>query len=124
MAQTLEQIMEFDHVIQVHSNGTITDDVSIHAPELHVDTDGDGQILAEHEKALLADARRQGWELLTGFTAQDSYHGAMFHNSEYIGGRVETHIRETPGYWVALVAYTDEDGEDNTAGWLLAHRAA
>jgi hypothetical protein len=44
-----------------------------------------------------------GWTLLSGFTGQDGYNGPVMHASEYVGGGLERHIRETPGYYVVLI---------------------
>jgi hypothetical protein len=41
------------------------------------------------------------------------------HPSEYVGGGLEDHIRETPGTYVAIVVRCS-DGED--AGWAVAYR--
>jgi hypothetical protein len=54
--------------------------------------------------------------------AGHGYHGIVMHSSEYIGGALETHIRETPGLWVAVTVETDDDDEQ-AAGWALAYRA-
>jgi hypothetical protein len=120
--------MEFDHVITVSADGTITDstqdfygDVSM---EL-VDADsGRWELRAE-----LGD----GWELLSGFSGQYGYSGPCMHPSEFIGGGLERHIRETPGHYVAVVVESDcgytEDGcnaEDGCYcepdGWAVAYK--
>lgn len=41
-------------------------------------------------------------ELLSGFTGQYSYDGALLHESEFIGGGLESHIRNNAGWYVAL----------------------
>lgn len=131
MSRTLNDIMQFDHVIRV-KNGEITETdfpISIHAPELMIGTDADGQILAQHERTMIHDALRLGWTVQTGWSGQYSYSGPIMHPSEFIGGALADHIRETDGYWVAVSAdmwpLKDDDGNDITdspAGWLLLHR--
>lgn len=102
---TLNDIMEFDHVIQVHEDGTITDAPSnVWAPGLYDDE--------------LDDDR---WTLMKGYSGQHMYSGPIMHNSEYIGGRMEQDIREAPGYYVALVNVDTED-DGNSEGWAVAYR--
>lgn len=109
--KTLNEIMEFDHVIRVHADGSITTEHR-HGPNLH-----DGEL------------DREGWTLMNGYSHQDRYPGPIMHSSEFIGGRMETDIRENPGVYVALVAYytPDEDDVEGTGademeaeGWVVA----
>lgn len=117
--QPLNDLMDIDHVITVDEGGHVTEPQGIYAPELEMEVDGDGQILDGHEAAYKAEAARQGWELLEGFTGQHAYRGPVMHPSEYVGGGLEDHIRETPGTYVAIVVRCS-DGED--AGWAVAYR--
>ncbi len=107
-AQTLSDLMDFDHVIRVHDDGTITEPKGIYAPEL----DGE-EFVGGYDD----------WELLRGFTGQYSYSGPVMHPSEFIGGGLERHIRETPGYYVALVVaeINDETDESDAYGWAVAY---
>jgi hypothetical protein len=101
---TLNEVMEFDHVIQVHEDGSITDAPSgIWAPSLYDD--------------VLDDSR---WTLMGGYSGQSGYPGPIMHNSEYIGGQMEKDIRETPGFYVALVNYSLDS--DDCEGWAVAFR--
>lgn len=105
MEKSLSDIMEFDHVIQVHEDGSITDaPQNVWAPSLYDDD--------------LDDSR---WTLMQGYSAQWSYCGPIMHASESIGGNLERDIRETPGYYVALVN-VDLDNEEAEAGWAIAYR--
>ena len=120
----LNQIMEFEHIIKVNDDGSVMP-VPLLSPyfELNVDTDGNDEFYIP-----------EGWELLTGFTGQYGYRGPVMHSSEFIGGGLETHILETPGYYVALVVngYCHYDGttdcnEDSgcdcePAGWAVAYK--
>ena len=99
----LNEIMDFDHVVEVREDGTIIDRNDIFAPELY------------------GDRVSSGWTLLNGWSGQDRYPGPIMHPSEYIGGRMEVWIRENPGIYVALVAY-DEDGDEEPDGWAVAVR--
>ena len=121
----LNKIMEPGHVIRVRGDGTIGQDVpGVHAPELVMGTAGDKarSVLTEHEEAYAADARAQGWEILTGWSAQDRYRGLCMHPSEFVGGALARHITETPGLWV-VIDITCDDGEDTgDEGWAIAHR--
>ena len=94
--RALNDRMEFDHIIQVHPDGTITDSPlsagSVDAYfDLNVTPDGTDEFTMS-----------PGWTLLSGFTGQYSYNGPVMHPSEFIGGGLERHILETPGLYVAL----------------------
>ena len=122
--QDLKDAMDFDHPVRIDADGMVHDRVDgVWAPELMMGTDGDGSVLAEHEAEYVADAERQGWQLLTGWTGQYGYHGVVMHPSEFVGGRLADHIRETPGIYVVISVETDDDDED-AAGWAVAHRPA
>lgn len=112
----LNHIMEFDHVIIVHEDGTVTDAPQARdywAPELH-----EGQL---HQ---LQDGP---WSLMDGYTGQQGG-GDTMHNSEFIGGRMAEDILSTPGVYVAVICYwdpdEDEDPEDGPfiEGWGVARR--
>jgi hypothetical protein len=149
---TLNALMQPDHVIRVDADGMVHDDVrDVFAPEINMQTDDDGQILAEHDAALIADLKRTGWTAETGWTGQCGNHKGdpIMHRSEFIGGSLAEHIIATPGYWVACVVdvdsevcpnesptcklsdpcviCTDETGEQREreeAGWVIMHRSA
>lgn len=100
--------MDFDHVIEVHADGSVTDaPAGIHAPEVYDDT------VAEP------------WTLLNGYSGQHGYSGPTMHASEYIGGRLAADILATPGYYVSVISH-DSDAEyvdeGDVAGWAIAHR--
>lgn len=122
--KALNDLMEFDHVIQVHPDGTITEPSGVYAPEISLSAAPDGQISAADDADMVAFVKAQGWELLTGFTGQYGYSGPLMHPSEYVGGGLEKHIRETPGVYVACVADVQPDGaeESESVGWVVAYR--
>lgn len=100
----LNDVMEFDHVVMVRDDGTVTDGpAGVYAPELF-----DGELMGE------------GWELLDGYSGQYRYSGPIMHSSEYIGGSMERDILAEPGMYVALVDYPSDDGEPD--GWAVARR--
>lgn len=110
----LNAVMETDHVVEVHTDGTVSDAPgNVWAPEL-----------CDQE---LSGA---GWEFFsTGYTGQDSYTGPIMHNSEQLTGRLARDILAQPGYYVALVSdYSCDDEceddceEDHTEGWAVAYR--
>jgi hypothetical protein len=110
----LNEIMEFDHVIEVQADGTIVDRPDLYAPEAYADGGTD------------PDMTGTDWALLRGYTGQYSYTGPVMHPSEYIGGRMEDDIRSTPGVYVAVVV-TDlsidtESADDNAVGWAVARK--
>lgn len=137
MENTLNEQMTIDHVVRILADGTVASGYQkgVYAPEIYCDYSGafaDAQILDEHERDMIANVESQGWALETGWTGQYSYNGVIMHASEFIGGRLEEHIRETPGYWVALAVeihpneddpeYDNGNGESDAAGWVLAYR--
>lgn len=88
-------------------------------------TDPDGQHTDATDPDVIAQARRQGWELVTGHTGQHGYSGPMFHASEYIGGGLADLIAgaddDTPRRTLWAASYVSEaDGESSS--WVLAYR--
>lgn len=108
----LNSLMEFDHVIRVHEDGTITEPQGFWAPNL-----------------LDSELDDKGWTLFThGYSGQYNYSGPVMHNSEFIGGDLAKDIISQPGLYVAVVAnHTCEDHEeecdcDTQEGWAVAFR--
>lgn len=118
-ADTLNSIMEFDHVIYVHEDGSLSEPPNVWAPELHAVSDLDGQHTAQTDPDLHMQARMQGWTLLTGWSGQFRYSGPCMHQSEYVGGRLAEHVLSTPGFWVVVVVTEDDD---EASSWAIAHR--
>ncbi|HYK70397.1 MAG TPA: hypothetical protein VEV45_20805 [Streptosporangiaceae bacterium] len=123
----LNDIMDFDHPVTVHAGGAISSaKPGVYAPELIMETTSDGQILAQHETDFEDQARRQGWELLKGWTGQYGYAGLIMHPSEFVGGALEDHIRETPGTYVVIAVECLDDGDrenpTDPCGWAVARR--
>lgn len=114
----LNDVMEMDHVIQVHEDGTVTEpDTDYFEPEVWTSD-------ADQLNPTVSNMRGARWELLNGFSGQWMYRGPIMHPSEYIGGGLADHILTTPGIYVAVVV-TDADvdtdsGEDNAVGWAVA----
>lgn len=98
----LNDVMQFDHVVQVHDDSMISDDLAAYAPELH-----DGRV-------------SEGWSLLNGYSGQYSYAGPVMHASEFIGGVMARDILSEPGIYVAVVNYASDGGEPD--GWAVAKR--
>lgn len=113
--RTLDDVMEFDHVIRVDANGTITDSLpnqSVYwAPEVTWQN-GTHHISGE------------GWTLMDGYSGQYGYRGPVMHPSEFIGGQMADEILSTPGLYVAVdVRDLDApDGHNETAGWAVARK--
>jgi hypothetical protein len=134
----LNDKMDIDHVIRITPDGTVADAPGEYAPEVIVLLDEDGQITNDAEAELIRSVEAQGWELMTGYTGQFSYHGPIMHPSEYIGGRLALDIRERPGLYVAVevsgLVDVPEGHEDTTdlaklremendpIGWVVARK--
>lgn len=116
-----ESIGEFDVVFVVSENGACRADFTTYAPEVFVSTDDDGQILSVHEAEMIEDVRRQGWEMLTGWSGQWQYSGPIMHASEYFGGRLREHVLSVPGTY-ALVVVTGDCDDDPDAGWAVVRK--
>lgn len=100
----LNDLMDMDHVIQVHEGGRFTDAPDgVWAPEVHDDNVDQGD----------------GWSLMNGYSSQYSYSGPAMHASEYIGGKLAEAILETPGYYVATVV---SDGSETPESWCVAFK--
>lgn len=119
---SLNDLMEFNQYITVHTDGRIT----VNEQPCYINNiyDTFGTEL---------DGSWRGWSLLTGFSNQYGYNGPLFHESEYIGGGLETYIRTHPGKYVALIVYADDGGTSNITddrnaeddividGWVIAY---
>lgn len=121
--RSLSDIMDFDHVIQVLPDGTVTEN-------------NDGHYAPDMEEGELQQVK-PFWSLMTGYTGQYGYNGPSMHSSEFIGGRMARDILSTPGFYVAVVdkymgCYNDPnvenpecdiesgcDCDDN--GWAVAY---
>lgn len=107
--ESLNDMMEIDHVIEVRESGLILDGPrDVYAPEVYLDS----------------TEAPEGWGFLDGYSSQDSYSGPHMHACESIGGRLESDIRETPGIYVAVIV-TDlsaDEGEDDIAGWAVLRK--
>ena len=103
----LNDLMEFDHVVRVNDDGTVTDDLpnerAYWAPTLCDD---------ELDSA--------EWSLMDGYSGQYRYSGPIMHASEFIGGQMERDILAQPGLYVTLVNYFSDDTEPE--GWAVAYR--
>lgn len=125
----LNDLMTFGHVVVSDGHGNVTEPSSReYGPEvIYANADYDGQLI-KLPGASDFDIDMCGygdWELLRGFTGQHLYHGAIMHQSEYIGGALEDHIRQNAGYYVAVIVDVlpnlDADEPDN-AGWAVAFK--
>lgn len=98
----LSRLMDFDHVVRVHADGSVTDaEPGVWAPELS----------PEGRDVLTAASEADGWALLNGYSGQYGYRGPIMHPSEFIGGGMARDILARPGLYVALVAYGEPECE-------------
>lgn len=110
----LNELMDSTAVVYSDGNGTVYKvepyginvpfDRNIHEPSYTTGIDGDDPDSLTTEEQL----KIFGGELLRGFTGQYSYNGVCNHPSEYIGGGLETHIRETQGYYYTVIFESEE----------------
>lgn len=94
---------DFDHPFRVLADGTIGEAPGVYAPDL-----------------LNEELSPSGvWEMLNGYSGQDSYSGPIMHNSEYIGGQLERDILAQPGVYVLVAAYWDREEDDDREEMLI-----
>lgn len=132
--QSLNEIMEMDHVIYVDENGVVSESVSgVYAPEIHLeafwDSYEDAHVYPEHERDMVAHVEQQGWTVFNRRVSHGVHLGPIIDSCYFIGGELEEIIRGETGYWVACPVEIehpdDEDGSTGQgAGWVLAHRVA
>lgn len=120
MDRTLDDVMEYGHVIRVQG-GVVHDEVpsnlrTLWAPELYW-TGDTANGAGTHDFQPYTD----DWCLLDGYSGQFRYAGPIMHDSEYVGGRLERDILARDGYYVRL-ACDDPDDPENAAGWAVAYR--
>lgn len=108
--RALNDLMELDHVIRVHSDETVSEPGSVWAPSVYDNGPANGP------EDIQVDGHYDGtpWALLTGWSAQYNYRGPVMGPGEYVGGALARHILDTPGLWVAVTV-----GESD--GWALAY---
>ena len=129
-AENLNNVMEFDHVIEVKADGTVADvEESFYFDVTTYQQEGqEGHWETSYDLP-------EGWHVMNGYSGQHGYSGPDMHRSEYIGGRMARDILETPGLYVALVVEANcgymEDGcneEDGCYcepdGWVVATKPA
>jgi hypothetical protein len=99
----LNSIIKFDQVIAIHADGEITDDVAgLWAPDVRW---SDGHIIdmcGYHD-----------WTL-----------GPLMHDSEFefVAEALEEHMRKNPGYYACVAVISDDEGEYDDAGWVVAYK--
>jgi hypothetical protein len=119
---TLNDLMEFYHVVTSDGEGNVTDGPSsLYAPQPYVDLNSEGQMISLSP----ADIHDLGeWTLLDGFSGQHGYSGPIMHESEFVGGGLERHIRENAGYYAVVeITGIGGDDDDNCVGWAVAFRS-
>ncbi len=109
----LDQLMRVDHVIRVHKDGTVSEPMSVWAPEVY-DNAPEGE-----PEDIMASSPAGGprWSLLSGWSAEYMNRGPVMGDSEYVGGALARHILENPGLYT-IVTVTDPNGDD--IGWAVA----
>lgn len=101
----LNDILEFDHVVEVSENHDVTSVSNLYAPSI-IDSEIDSD----------------DWEFFSnGYTGQHGYNGPIMHDSEYIGGMLAEDILNEPGIYVAVVSAYIDDSEDGITfeGWAV-----
>lgn len=124
---TLNDLMEFDHVIRVSADGTVSDGIDgVWAPEVTM-TESDPR--NPHVGSMVGMS--VPWSLLNGYSGQYGYAGPIMHASEVIGGGLADDILSMPGLYVAVTVECVDACEectngddcqcDRVAGWAIAH---
>lgn len=105
----LTSVMEFDHVIQSHGDGTVSEPDGMYAPDVNDDD------IKQVNGRWTFDSET-GWQFMLkpsgdSYTGQYGYRGPVMHPSEFIGGKMAWDIKARPGFYVA-VAVTTYDTEE------------
>lgn len=103
--------LDFDHPFTI-VDGEVSDAPGdIYAPDVYHDDVDD------------VDIQGDGWSALTGMTGQYSYHGAVMHPSEFIGGGIARALVEDfdAGTVFVVVVVGDLD-DDEPVGWAILYR--
>src|SRR5690606_30399812 len=88
--------------------------LDVYAPDVFIDVDAEGQILAEAEALTLDRLRSEGWEPVSGYSSQHGYRGPIMHTSETLGGGMAQEVIDTPGVYVLVpVECVYPDGEQD-----------
>lgn len=136
VTRSLNDIMEFEHVVSVDEHGNVSDDnLNLYAPETLVVLDSDGQMISSDSREGVAalDMPIAPWVPLSGYTGQHGSTGKSFimHESESIGSTLERDILAKPGFYVAVIVQGMPDSEDPeeveddyTVGWAVLYREA
>lgn len=118
---TLNSAVEFDCPFRVNEDGTITRAAGIYAPDCIMGDEIDDK---DRKKYVYPFPGYPEWELISGFSGQDSYPGPVMHNSEYLGGGMAEYVLENPGVYVIMAVFwlpDDPEAErDYVEGWILA----
>jgi hypothetical protein len=120
-ADSLNDAMEVDDVVRVTPDGWLDSADGVHAPEVFVFCDEDGQVSRQEDVDMVTRCESEGWDVMNG------YSGPVMHTSEYIGGRLAEDILERPGLYVACVVEClgpDRDASENEspAGWVVLRK--
>jgi hypothetical protein len=110
----LSNVMDFDHVVQVHEDGSVTGASGQYAPSVYEyeGSTGDPEIDGS------------GWSFFSkGYTGQHGYNGPVMHASEQLSGRLAQDILDTPGYYV-VTSVEDPEDPDNPSGWTVLTKPA
>lgn len=111
----LNDIMEFDHVIEILPSGKIQA-TGLYAPD-DIEYDDRFPIGIDPDIQIGGHA----WEALVGHSLHTG--SAVFHPSEYIGGGLADYLLATPGIYVVVVVrdmdVNADDGEDDAVGWAI-----
>ncbi len=107
---------EFDFTYRINADGNITEARDEYSPEVSHDPGNDVCV-------------ESGWDVLTGFTGQYGYNGAVMHPSEQWGDWAVNALREQASdsdVVFCIVEVRDEDGgfpDGDPIGWAVAYKS-
>lgn len=120
-AETISRFVEFDSPFLVHDDGKhISREDSVYGPELLIGND----IQEDKKKLTVPFPGYPQWELVSGFSGQDSYPGPVMHDSEFLGGGMARWVMENPGIYVMTSVMWDDESDPGLPmiqGWALSH---
>lgn len=105
----LDNSIEFDTAFVVLPNGEYVE-TGEYVPSVYSDAYDDVYVESSQ------------WVALTGYTGQFGYNGAVFHPSEYFGGRLLKDVSEDIGGVYALAVVYDLDELEDIVGWCVLRK--
>jgi hypothetical protein len=129
MRDKLSDMMEPDIIVRVFESGEVAPQHygGLWAPDLSLEVDAEGQLLPGWDDELRAQATRQDWSLMRGYSGGWLQgQSVLMDPGEYVGGRMADDILAAPGVYVVVDVTCGYSGgepvDGGPCGWVVAYR--